>query len=743
LEALLAALPAHVALLDRNGIIVAVNQAWEQFAREQAPTLPVHESIGSHYAAVVRRAFGRFSSRTEELEAGLRSVLGGTDPLYITAYPWDSPTGGRRWFLLQAVPLPANAGGALLMQIDVTEIRLAEDDRVRLLTRGEAKPAETERWLTESDPIAITTPVADRALFTRLYALQALADTARFDRTLSDLLHQLLARLIAVAAVDNAAILLLDEDGRTLTLRAAHGPEEEVVGQVQVPVANGITGRIAASRIPLIVDDVSEAEGVSLLAKEKLRSMVGAPLLTEGRLVGIIYVGSTTERYFTQLDGQLLQLAADRIAPAVERARLRAAEHDAHTRAEDALARAMASEAEAIKRADQLNSVLETIADGVAVFGRDGRLLQANHAFRELLALDRAPGFDRMSIAERCRLLCVRDSADMLVTAEDYPLSRALRGEVIQGPQAGIRVRALDGRELELHSIAAPMRDRDGRIVGAVEVERDVAWRKRLEREREDARAAELALRETTTRMDEFLATAAHDLRSPLTVAVGSIDLAHSRFLRLASAVTARAPDLTGRVEAFQRSLDDTRQSIERLSRMVGVLFDTSQAHVGGLELRPRSCDLVVLVREQVEALHTEAPNRVTQLEVCSDGPLRVVADVVRIGQVVSNFLTNAIKYSTEDQPVEVWVAADSAMARVSVRDHGPGLPAPEQERIWQRYYQAPGIRVRSGVSVGLGLGLHICKSIVERHGGHIGVGSAVGAGSTFWFTLPLEHDAF
>jgi signal transduction histidine kinase len=84
---------------------------------------------------------------------------------------------------------------------------------------------------------------------------------------------------------------------------------------------------------------------------------------------------------------------------------------------------------------------------------------------------------------------------------------------------------------------------------------------------------------------------------------------------------------------------------------------------------------------------------------------------------------------------------ADGQAARVEVRDRGPGLPAHEHDRVWQRFYRAKGIRVQRewGGGSGLGMGLHISKAIVEQHGGQVGVNSAVGRGSTFWFTVPLQ----
>jgi signal transduction histidine kinase len=117
-----------------------------------------------------------------------------------------------------------------------------------------------------------------------------------------------------------------------------------------------------------------------------------------------------------------------------------------------------------------------------------------------------------------------------------------------------------------------------------------------------------------------------------------------------------------------------------------------------------------------------------------------VVADADRIGQVITNYLTNALKYSAADRPVEVFLAIEGQMARASVHDEGPGLTPTEQQAIWERFYQVERMKVQSGSGVGLGLGLHICQTIIEQHQGQVGVQSSPGEGSTFWFTLPLAR---
>jgi signal transduction histidine kinase len=299
-----------------------------------------------------------------------------------------------------------------------------------------------------------------------------------------------------------------------------------------------------------------------------------------------------------------------------------------------------------------------------------------------------------------------------------------------------------DHPKLDLHASGAPLRGRKGHSVGTVQVTRDAAYRKRLEREREEARAHELIWREAAQHMDEFLAMASHDLRSPLTVALTAAELAITRFNLLAVTLSARAPDLNEEVEAVRTCMEELSRSVDRLSRLATVLFDTSQVRAAKLELHRQLGELGALVREQVEALRLANPSRAIHLEAPADEPLLVVADADRIGQVVTNYLTNALKYAPSNQPIKVRVVVDERdgrAARVEVRDRGPGLPAHEQEHIWQRFYRAKGIRVQSGWSGGLGLGLHISKAIVEQHGGQVGVKSAVGHGSTFWFTMPLQ----
>ena len=138
-----------------------------------------------------------------------------------------------------------------------------------------------------------------------------------------ELLAELLDRLTDVLATDTAAILMLDAAGELLRARAAKGIEEEVEQGVVIPVGRGFAGRIAAERRAIAIPDVDHADILNPILREKgIRSLLGVPLLVEGRVIGVLHVGTLTFREFTSEDKELLQLAADRAAPAIENARL-------------------------------------------------------------------------------------------------------------------------------------------------------------------------------------------------------------------------------------------------------------------------------------------------------------------------------------------------------------------------------------------------------------------------------------
>jgi PAS domain S-box-containing protein len=262
--------------------------------------------------------------------------------------------------------------------------------------------------------------------------------------------------------------------------------------------------------------------------------------------------------------------------------------------------------------------------------------------------------------------------------------------------------------------------------------------RERLLCEREEARAQELALREANQRMDDFLAVASHDLRSPLTTSSVSVQHAARSFKRLTADAGAEGSHLASQLVAIQRTLEMADQNLRRLNQLVARLFDVTRARAGALELLRKPCDLVAIVRDAVEEQRGAAPNRIIQAAIPAAQTVPVFADAERMGQVVTNYLTNALRYSSQDRPIEVTLSVEGVQARLSVRDEGSGIPAAQQDAVWARFGRAQGVATQSGTETGLGLGLYISRTIVESHEGQVGLHSVVGEGSTFWFTLPV-----
>jgi signal transduction histidine kinase/PAS domain-containing protein len=268
--------------------------------------------------------------------------------------------------------------------------------------------------------------------------------------------------------------------------------------------------------------------------------------------------------------------------------------------------------------------------------------------------------------------------------------------------------------------------------LGALVIERE-----RLLREREEARANELAMRVANRRMDEFLGIASHELKTPLTSIQGYIQLLARRLND--PRLTLTEPENVERLITMVRMVvERSEHSIGRISRLVDDLLDDSRIREGRLEFRLEPCDLAALVQEAVEEHRMLAPDRTIELELPTGRDVPVMADASRIRQVVANYLTNALKYSREHQPVAVRLDVEGSVARVAVRDEGVGLPLAEQAHVWDRFYRAKGVAIQSGSGVGMGIGLYICRSIIEGHHGQVGVESAPEQGSTFWFTVPL-----
>jgi signal transduction histidine kinase len=247
-------------------------------------------------------------------------------------------------------------------------------------------------------------------------------------------------------------------------------------------------------------------------------------------------------------------------------------------------------------------------------------------------------------------------------------------------------------------------------------------------------REQEASLRQNTAQMETFLGIAGHELKNPLASLKLGLQMVERRMRRLLQRERVEIADVAPLLEPIVQA----EHQEERLQRLVSDLLDVERIQAGKLDLHLAQTNLAAIVREEVEEQRQIHPERTLVLEVGEEQCVPIMADAMRIGQVLTNYLTNALKYSPADCPVTVGLQIDDRQVQVWVRDQGPGLPPEEQEQIWECYYRVQGIEVQSGSGLELGLGLHVCRTIIGLHHGQVGVLSARGAGSTFWFSLPL-----
>ncbi len=258
----------------------------------------------------------------------------------------------------------------------------------------------------------------------------------------------------------------------------------------------------------------------------------------------------------------------------------------------------------------------------------------------------------------------------------------------------------------------------------------DITARRQAEAERErllaSEREARTAAEAAVQARDTFLSIAAHELKTPLTALKAVAQLLLRRQER-------------GQLEPDRlvNGLNDLTRAVNRLSALTDDLLDVASLRTGQLPLSPRATDLATLAREAVQRVNErdDGRHRLT-LEALGDLP-PVLADAVRIEQVLTNLLDNATKYSPQGGPVEVTILTAGAGVTLSVRDAGMGLPEGATESIFEPFGRARNAAASN--LPGMGLGLYICRNIVERHGGWIRAASAgEGHGMTVTLWLPF-----
>jgi PAS domain S-box-containing protein len=347
---------------------------------------------------------------------------------------------------------------------------------------------------------------------------------------------------------------------------------------------------------------------------------------------------------------------------------------------------------------DELRATLDSLRDGVLTIDARGRIVEVNRAVTELTGVLRKEEH-LMPVPAWARRMTLRLPDGRPVPPEQFASLRALRGERPGSYDAILK--RVDGSDLPVTITASPVFDRTGRARLAVAVIRDASEAHRLAQTRE-----------------ELLATAAHELKTPL-----SVIKAHAQLL-------LRRTDPEPGLQVIVRQVD-------RLTRLVQQILDASRLRLDNVELRWERVDLSEAAGVVVSDMGPHPGGHPVTFE--GRGGAWVRADRDRLTRVVTALVDNAIRFSPADSPVEVRVGVRGDEVIFSVLDHGVGIPTDRQDRVFERYYRAhAGTPEDRG---GLGVGLDTCREIVARHGGRMWFESEPGTGSTFLFALPLATE--
>jgi len=447
----------------------------------------------------------------------------------------------------------------------------------------------------------------------------------------------------------------------------------------------------------MAIADLSRHSEVKAAELEKhlalgVRSLIIVPLIKNGEYVAAFAVNDERPRNWTGLEIQLVEETAERTWAAVERA---------------------STQAELKASQSLLASVFRVSPIGIGYADNQGKYLIQNEHMRRFIPGGMMPSKDKSA---DWRWIAV-DGEGARLPPEEYPGVKALRGDT-----SGTAIEMLhileDGSEIWTRVAAIALYEDDGTPNGIVVVITDIDD---LKRTTEKLTESEQQLKELIRQKDEFIAIASHELKTPVTSMMIYAEVALESFRR------------NGQLQESSM-LERLLKQIHRLTALIYNLLDTTKIVGGQLKLSPLPTDLHQLLQERIEEIATSSSHH---FELTGDDLPLIKADQERLGQVITNLLTNAVKYSPENTRIKVVTELQGGEVWVHVADEGYGINEADQQHVFGQYYRVSAEHIQ--VQQGIGLGLYIAAEIIQRHGGAIRVKSTPGKGSVFSFSLPLD----
>jgi PAS domain S-box-containing protein len=577
------------------------------------------------------------------------------------------------------------------------ELAAREEEIAR---QNEELQSQTEELERQSEELRLT----NEELARRERALEALLDLSRSltaGLSQNETMDRICGALSQLVNQQTVASAIVEREGDEVKVRCHYGFGRGGVEKERWPLNQSFSHLIMEANKTGSLEDVSLRPDLIIPQSkvgEPMKSVMGAPLRVRGKAVGSVEVYAHEKQAWTDEQSAIVESLAAQASISLESA-------------------ALFDEIDAQRR--RFETVFRTLPIGVIVANAQYTDVRINPAGAAMFGL---PVDANLSSPDVIRTWEVRREGKSLFSKEQYPLLRAMTsGDSITTEE--MEVIAAGGRHLALLAGAAPIRNRDGSIAGAVSAFTDITELKDLQRELEIRRRE---AEEASVRKTRFLAAVSHDIRTPANAISLMAELIHR---------TASNPAMAGQIPQMASEL---QSSAATLVELVSDVLDVARFDSGKIELQESEFSLGALFNDEGRQLSPMAKEKNLKFEVeLPDPPIWLRTDRVKLGRVIANLLGNAIKFTPRG---EVRLGAGKMPdggVRIYVSDTGVGIGPEHKARIFDEFYQLRN--PERDRNKGTGLGLAISKRLVDAMGGTVDVESTSGKGSQFSVTLPAS----
>ena len=347
----------------------------------------------------------------------------------------------------------------------------------------------------------------------------------------------------------------------------------------------------------------------------------------------------------------------------------------------------------------RLQSILDTMAEGVGIVNEKGQMVYANTMAQRILGLTESEIKERTYDDPRWQNLKVDGFP---LPDDEHPMSIMMKtGMPVYDYEIGVKPPDKDIFYVSVN--AAPLFDEQGKISGGIGTFMDVTIRRKI-----------------TQQKDEFISVASHELKTPLTSLKASLQLLSS------------LQGMPEHAKVIPILIEQSVRNVDKLNSLVNDLLDVNRISRGHIPLKKTVFTIADMAKDCCRHVTLAGTHNIT---VKGDLAQTICADEQRISQVVINFVNNAVKYAPASRQIDILIETLENKVKILVTDFGTGVPKDKQANLFDRYYRGNNDVGQGG---GLGLGLYISSEIIKSHHGEIGMNSEQGKGSTFWFTLPV-----